>query len=127
MSSSWNRPNSRCMVVSLFPLNISRTVTICYYQDILAALDVIEGVNMRLLSKPEHRADILAQKAHLFAMLGRSEEAMKTFSQSIQICDNVPGAWALWAQYCDELFQVLVQGRLFENNPIRHCEELKNI
>ncbi|KAL5252847.1 hypothetical protein ACHWQZ_G015572 [Mnemiopsis leidyi] len=74
-------------------------------QDLLAGLDVIEGVNMRILSKPEHKADILAHKAHIFAMLGRSDDSMKTFSQAIQTNDQVPGAWALWATYCDELFQ----------------------
>ena len=40
---------------------------------------------MRILSKPEHKADVLSQKAHIFAMLGRSEDAMKTFSQAIQV------------------------------------------
>ena len=40
---------------------------------------------MRILSKPEHKADILAHKAHIFAMLGRSDDSMKTFSQAIQV------------------------------------------
>eukprot|EP00116_Pleurobrachia_bachei_P001302 sb/3461564/ len=73
-------------------------------QDLVAALDVIEGVNMRALSQPEYKSYVLAQKAHIYAILGKSEDAMKTFSGAIQISANVPGAWALWAQYCDELF-----------------------
>ena len=59
---------------------------------------------MRALSQPEYKSYVLAQKAHIYAILGKSDDAMKTFSQAIQISANVPGAWALWAQYCDELF-----------------------
>ena len=40
---------------------------------------------MRVLNKAEHRADILAQKAHVLSLLGKSDEAMKTFSQAIQV------------------------------------------
>ena len=40
---------------------------------------------MRIMNKPEHKADILSHKAHIFAMLGRSEDSMKTFSQAIQV------------------------------------------
>ena len=41
------------------------------------------------MSKPEHKSDILSHKAHIFAMLGRSEEAMKSFSQAIQVSDII--------------------------------------
>lgn len=66
-------------------------------------LEVIESTNLKYFTK-EMTAEFYALKGMFLAQIGRSEEANKAFSAAVQLHDMLVKAWALWGDYCEEMF-----------------------
>lgn len=83
----------------------------CYLQmsslmeatELKEAMDVIESTNLKYFTK-EMVAEFMALKGSFLAQTGKSEEANKCFSASVQLHDGLWKAWALWGDYLDQLF-----------------------
>ena len=83
----------------------------CYLQmsslmennELQEAMEVIESTNLKYFTK-EMVAEFMALKGSFLAQIGHSEDANKCFSASVQLHDGLVKAWALWAEYLDQLF-----------------------
>ncbi|XP_040565461.1 LOW QUALITY PROTEIN: transformation/transcription domain-associated protein [Lepeophtheirus salmonis] len=83
----------------------------CYVQtavtlgrnELQEGLEVIESTNLKYFTK-DMTAEFYALKGMLLAQIGRSEDANKAFSASVQMHDTLVKAWALWGDYLEQLF-----------------------
>jgi transformation/transcription domain-associated protein len=71
--------------------------------DLQEGLDMIESTNFKYFTK-DMTADFFAFKGLLYSNLGRSEDANKAFSASVQLQDTLVKAWALWGDYLEQIF-----------------------
>lgn len=72
-------------------------------EELQEGLDMIESTNFKYFTK-EMTAEFYAFKGLLLAQLGRSEDANKAFSASVQLHDTLVKAWALWGEYWEQVF-----------------------
>lgn len=71
--------------------------------ELTEALEVIESTNLKYFTK-EMTAEFYALKGLLLALIGKSEDANKAFSASVQLHDTLIKAWALWGDYLETIF-----------------------
>ncbi|KAH8009834.1 hypothetical protein HPB51_020182 [Rhipicephalus microplus] len=66
-------------------------------------LDVIESTNLKYFAR-DMTAEFYALKGLFLTQMGRSEEANKALSASVQLHDTLVNGWALWGDYFEGLF-----------------------
>lgn len=83
----------------------------CYLQlshitgknELQEGLDVIESTNLKYFAR-DMTAEFYALKGLFLTQMGRSEEANKALSASVQLHDTLVNGWALWGDYFEGLF-----------------------
>ncbi|XP_075538774.1 transcription-associated protein Nipped-A isoform X6 [Dermacentor variabilis] len=83
----------------------------CYLQlshitgknELQEGLDVIESTNLKYFAK-DMTAEFYALKGLFLTQMGRSEEANKALSASVQLHDTLVNGWAMWGDYFEGLF-----------------------
>ena len=56
------------------------------------------------------KAELLQMQAEFLQALGHGQEANKTYSKALMLCDTLGKGWLCWGQYCDSQFRVDERG-----------------
>lgn len=74
-------------------------------KELYSGLDVINNTNLMYFSSAQ-KAEFYAMKGLFLHKLGRKVEANDAFAQALQMDIAMPKAWAFWARYSDDEFNL---------------------